>query len=125
MATKKKRRGLGPRVGIDAELPPELPGDFFVLVYDNYMESYTIYIDEGDDGDVPSFALGSNPTVIARQFRLWGHHEIGLESVDRAREFGAAQAIFHNGAVIALFDRTPKVPDVFKEKRNATPYPSY
>jgi len=91
-----------------APLPEVLPGAFFVLEYDRNSECFILHV---DDEDETSYDLGADIPAIMHQMRRWNMFTIGCEAVDRAKEFGAAQAIPEHedkGRVIALFDRKAK-----------------
>lgn len=106
-----------------APLPESLPGDFFLMEYDRSRGRYILHLDNDDE---ESFDLGSDVQEMMRQFERWGRYSIGCEAIDRAREFGLAQAIpgetARDDRVIALHDRPGKGRELMfrdgKEKRH-------
>lgn len=91
-------------------LPAVLMGRFFVVSYRRAYDDYVILL---DNAQRDSFELGADITAISGQFALWGCKDLGQRAIDMARSFGAAQAIFKDGRVIALFDRKAKRPPLF------------
>lgn len=93
--------------------PKELPGKFAVIAYNKDTGSYMLYV---DDKRRSSYDLGGVIQGIMNRFEQWGHKELLCNTLDLAREFGAAQGIFKDGRTIALFDRDPKTPPLFPEE---------
>ena len=91
--------------------PKELPGKFAVISYDRDLERFMLYV---DDERKSSYDLGRNVQVIMARFEQWGHRRVLCETLDLAREFGTAQAIFKDGRTIALFGRDPAAPPLFE-----------
>src|ERR1035441_6069183 len=85
-----------------APFPRTLPGDFYLLVYERDLDTFTIHL---DDSDKTSFALGSDVTKVMQRFKYWGIPKLGNETVDLAREFGMAQGIFSLQRSIPIFER--------------------
>ncbi|MGB8988496.1 MAG: hypothetical protein WCC37_18000 [Candidatus Sulfotelmatobacter sp.] len=81
----------------ETPLPHTLPGDFCVLKYED--TEYRLLV---DDEDVSSFRLGTNLERIMTAFRRYSQRELLLEGLDAAREFGAAQVIFHDNTIIRI-----------------------
>ncbi len=108
---KKKdgRMRPSPSARPKAPLPASLPGDFFLVEYDRTRGRYILHLDNEDE---ESYDLGSDIQAMMRQFERWGLYSIGCEAIDRAREFGLAQAIpgetTRDDRVIALHDRPGK-----------------
>ena len=95
-------------------LPRKLPGEFFVLEWDKFRGRFLLYV---DDEERSSYDMGGNIQIIMRQFRqLWELDIIADRAIDTAKEFGKAQAILHDGRVIALYDRTGFEPDLGLDK---------
>jgi len=98
------RKGIiMPRQGVRAKLPDKLPGRFFVLTYYRSTGQFSIFL---DDRDHTSYRLGADLPTVQMRFAVWGLRQIGNEAIDRAKEFGSAQAILRDGRIISLFDRT-------------------
>jgi hypothetical protein len=85
-----------------APLPPSLPGEFFVVLYDRDAETYTIVVDDETNS---SYNLGVGVEPAMRYFRFLDRimHTTpnppqadlvvtGYRAIDIAREFGAAAA---------------------------------
>ena len=101
-----------------APLPRELPGVFFILVWEKDNERFILHT---DDIDGSSYDMGNNLSFIALQLRLWGYAELAGRTIDTAREYGAVQVIPSQDRIIALFDREKLKVDVFdKENEHAT-----
>lgn len=83
-------------------LPEKLPGAFVVIEYQKETERYLIHL---DDATRSSYDLGGDIQRIMRTFDRWGYSQLLCDSLDFAREFGAAQAVFQSGRTIPLFDR--------------------
>ena len=77
-------------------LPNDLPGDYFLVVYDADTGEYLLVL---DDEDGTSHNLGAEMTQIVRYFSRINYSALGNRAVDMAREFGAAQAIKKDGRV--------------------------
>jgi hypothetical protein len=92
-----------------APLPESLPGEYFLMEYDRSRGRYILHLDNDDE---ESFDLGSDVQEMMRQFERWNLYSIGCEAIDRAREFGVAQAIpgetTRDDRVIALHNRSRK-----------------
>lgn len=100
-------------------LPEQLPGAFFVLVWERDEERFVLYV---DDADQSSYQLGSDIARIMMLFRLRGLKDIGNRSIDIAKEFGAAQAIPAQDRVIPIYDRNPRRALVWKEEESYAGY---
>lgn len=107
-----------------APLPEQLPGDFFVLVWDRDREVFILHV---DDADRSSYMLGGEVPKLMLQFRLWGYADIGNRSIDMAKEFGAVQTIPEQNRTIALFNRDKNLAtQLFKEEESRhAKYPDF
>jgi hypothetical protein len=103
---------------VNANLPTELPGKFFVVEYNEYTETFTVVI---DDGQMSSYRLGEVLQAHAR-LKLWGVDTLlAGRALDYAREFKApVQCIPSENRTISLRDRTQKSPLKFEEDTNTT-----
>lgn len=84
------------------KLPDVLPGKFVVIEYQKDYERYLIHMDNKDRS---SYDLGSNMEFILHQFAQWDKKKLLSDTLDLAKEFGAAQGIFEDGRTIAIFER--------------------
>lgn len=85
--------------------PDELPGEFCVIEYQRDYERYVLIV---DNESMSSYDLGNDIEFVLTQFKRWGRKPLLSKTLDLAREFGAAQAIFSDGRTIALFDRNDR-----------------
>lgn len=97
-------------------LPSELPGRYAIIVYDRDDETYQLHV---DDVKGSSYSLGDDIQTAMMRFELWGHYKVLCNTLDVAREYGAAQGIFKDGRVIPLFDRSVQQ-TVWDEKQQAS-----
>jgi hypothetical protein len=106
-------------------LPVELPGRYFVIMYDPRRKAYTLVADDVQGAEPPSsYDLGGDMDRILMQFRIWGHYAIGCEALDRAREFRVSQAIFADGRVRAILPKPKQLivnPHDERKQRHAIP----
>lgn len=102
-----------------APLPSQIPGDFFVLIWNRDAETFRI---ELDDAHHSSYDLGGNPAQVARLLYLRGFKKAFREhAVDIAREFGMAQCIPSQERVIAIISRrAPAVQFTHEEEQEPT-----
>jgi len=78
-------------------LPQFLPGAYAVIEHSD--QGYTLIV---DDKDKSSYSLGDNMTQIVKALQGYRPDNLLLDTVDRAREFGAAQLVFAKKRVISL-----------------------
>ncbi len=71
-------------------LPYPIPGEFFVLLFDRDVRSYTLFV---DDAAHSSYNLGDDIQSIMAYFRMLGLIDLGNSAIDLAREFGASQVV--------------------------------
>lgn len=70
--------------------PRTIPGEFFVLAYDRYDQTYTLFV---DDGSHSSYNLGNDIESVMRYFKVINVAELGNRAIDLAKEFGASQCV--------------------------------
>ena len=117
MLAKKSNEGIpGAMPGRSSRnrppFPNELPGKFVVIEFNRDTAQYKLHV---DDSRRSSYDLGGVVQGIMNRFEQWGYMELLCNTLDLAREFGAAQGVFKDGRTIALFDRDPVVPPLFPE----------
>lgn len=81
-------------------MPAVLPGDYCVVIRQD--DSYTLIL---NDRDSSSYLLGENMQEITRALSGYRPDDLLLRTVDVAREFGMAQAVFKNQRVVPLHGR--------------------
>lgn len=109
-----------PAVSPKEVLPPvEIPGDFYVLLYDKDLEEFTLLI---DDVKQSSYSLGDAQTTVRYLERVGGpDYDV---AVNHALTYGAAQVIPGQRRAIALYDRVPPLALSF-EAKNAHHLPAH
>jgi hypothetical protein len=85
-----------------APFPDQLPGEFFVIMYDRDRERYILHT---DDAERSSYELPLMMPQILFLLRKWNVSKIGERAVDMAREFGMAQAILGTDRVVAIYKK--------------------
>lgn len=90
-----------------APLPNQLPGDFFVVMYDRTTKGYTLVV---DDATRSSYKLGVDLQATMRYFKRIGLYDLGCQALDVAREFETVQAVIADGRVMPVKPDLPKQP---------------
>ena len=98
-------------------LPDSLPGDFFVVQYEEDMEQYKLFL---DDGRGSSFLVGNVQDAMT-VLSVWGVDRLlAGRALDYAREFKApVQCIPSEGRTISFRNRKDERKLVFAEEQPA------
>ncbi len=94
-------------------LPTHLPGDYFLIVWDQEMGRWELQV---DDAEGSTFNLGGDVQRLIRWFDRLDLRLLGESALDWAKEHGAAQAVFATGRVLPLADKTKAAHLEFKDK---------
>ena len=97
--------------------PLQLPGEYFVIVWDRELVRYEL---QTDDAETSTYNLGGDTPKILAWLRRIDMLKIGSQALDQAREFGAAQAIPAQGRVVNLKEKPDTTRKLFeKEEENS------